>query len=134
MPHEFRYRPASSAAGSLLASAIVMLLGLIGGITFFVLFSPEPLLATAALVGIWLLVWAFLYLLQLSSTPLRSHFEGLFGRKSKGEPEYEPTLRSCDSSDWGNKRPPSADDIREMKSDTASSAGSTTSTGCDYAG
>ena len=115
MSDHFDVRP-SKTSGPLLASALVMLLGMIGALTFFFLFSPDPVMAALILGGVWITVWILLYFLSMGPAYWRDFYEGLFRLKKK-EPDYEPQLKQS-RVEYGDKQPPSVDKIREMKSDT----------------
>ena len=116
MSDHFDVRPSKTAA-PLLAAALVMLLGMVAALTFFFLFSPDPIMAALVLGGAWASVWILLYLATLGSAHWRDFYEGIFRLKKK-EPEYEPRIRKDSETEYGNKKPPSVDAVREMKSDT----------------
>ena len=116
MPENMKFR-SSRNSGSLLASAIVLMVGFLGVTVVTVLAFPQNPwapwgVAAGMLFVIMLFVWAFR---DKPEATLRERFRWLSRKQDAVVPDYTPRRRRSRTDDDGPKRPPTLDEIRELK-------------------
>lgn len=117
MPGEFK-NSHNKFAGSILASALVGLLGALG-IAFIVAGGGgDPVLALSILGGMLFLLMCAIWLLnRLTVTSAKECYKWVFSKNARPDQEYIPQRRATRSGKHGENRPATAEDVKEMKDD-----------------
>lgn len=108
--------PRSRLAGPMLASGLVFLLGALGTAFIASAGGGNPLIGGVILGGgllAFVLFWLILSLLFRSATG--GAYRWVFSKQSRPELPYEPQRRKTRQDSYGTNRPPSADELRELK-------------------
>jgi hypothetical protein len=120
MPGEFK-NSHNKFAGSILASALVGLLGALG-IAFIVAGGGgDPVLALSILGGILFLLMCAIWLLnRITVTSAKECYKWVFSKSARPDQEYTPKRRASRSEEYGEKQPTSAEHVKELKNDLRS--------------
>lgn len=117
MPGEFKSSH-HKTAGSILASALVGLMGALG-IAFIVAGGGgDPVLALMILGGILLLMMVIIWLLtRITSVSAKDCYNWVFSKGARPADDYTPKRRATRRDTYGNNRPTTAEDVKELKDD-----------------
>ena len=115
MPWEFR--PSyNKVAGSILASAFVVMTGAIGLAFALVIAGGDPQFSVwvfvLTLIPLVLLAWLIRATLAVD---VRGAYHWVLGRKPKSEEEYVPKKAKRAERTYGSNRPPTSEELRDMK-------------------
>lgn len=129
MPGDFK-NTHNKFSGSILASTLVFFIGGLG-VAIVVASSGGNPIWTFAAVGLVLGLFLLLNWLisTTSATSLRDCYRWAFSKRVRPEPEYEPRRKAERAARYGEKGPPSADDLKELKDGTRSWVPSNTRSG-----
>lgn len=108
----------NKVAGSILASTLVFLIGALGIAVVTAAGGGDPvwtlIVVGGAVVIFLLLSWL---LKQASITSARACYSWVFSKNARPQADYEPRKRTQRGKRYGEQRPASADDVRDLKDD-----------------
>lgn len=129
MPGDFK-DTRSKFAGSILASALVGLVGALGMVFIVAGGGGDPvwtlIVVGLVMVGMTVLFWGINRMSQMTA---KDCYNWVFSKKARPEKEYTPQRKASRSKKYGENRPTSAEEVRELKDDMRNWVPSNTSSG-----
>lgn len=105
----------SRRAGPLLAAAIVLFLGAFGAAAIIAGGGGDPLLVLLTFGGGLAAIVCFGWLLGRAGSASTAVYRWVFSREARPAYDYSPKPRSAQCKQFGTNRPPTANEVRELK-------------------
>ena len=103
-------------AGSILASMLVLIFGGLGIVLGLMIAGRDAkFLFWTVLIVVVGLTAIFSLIRACTSVNVRGQYLWVFGRKTSAEPEYEPKRATRTVQAYGDNRPPTVEEVRDMK-------------------